>query len=153
MELIEPKAPLFAYGCWGALYKYLNTIQYKKGAWCVPRDSPFAVAGDIVFQLRLYSEVSPHQAGTAYISRAIVIALVTVCSAASGSPLALSTRRAKNDLEQTERRFSTLFEAWTFSLTLRMLSDATRMMPRIRGGLALPLLVIIIYPGFVSVEP
>ena len=30
MELIEPKAPLFAYGCWGALYKYLNTIQYNR---------------------------------------------------------------------------------------------------------------------------
>ena len=27
--LIEPKAPLFACGCWGALYKYLNTIQYN----------------------------------------------------------------------------------------------------------------------------
>ena len=23
------QAPLFAYGCWGALYKYLNTIQYN----------------------------------------------------------------------------------------------------------------------------
>ena len=29
MELIEPKAPLLVHGCWGALYKYLNTIQYK----------------------------------------------------------------------------------------------------------------------------
>jgi len=32
LELIEPEAPLFAYGCWGALYKYLNTIQYKRQA-------------------------------------------------------------------------------------------------------------------------
>ena len=29
LELIEPKGPLFAYGCWGALYKYLNTIKYN----------------------------------------------------------------------------------------------------------------------------
>ena len=29
LELIEPKVPLFAYGCWGVLYKYLNTIQYN----------------------------------------------------------------------------------------------------------------------------
>jgi len=28
LELIEPKAPLFAHGCQGVLYKYLNTIQY-----------------------------------------------------------------------------------------------------------------------------
>ena len=27
LELIEPKAPLFAYDYWGALYKYLNTMQ------------------------------------------------------------------------------------------------------------------------------
>jgi len=27
LELIEPKALLFAHGCCGALYKYLNTIQ------------------------------------------------------------------------------------------------------------------------------
>src|SRR6218665_3516320 len=31
LEQIEPKAPLFAFGCVGALYKYLNTIRYKKG--------------------------------------------------------------------------------------------------------------------------
>jgi len=31
--LIEPKAPLFAYGCWGALYKYFNTIQYNTRAY------------------------------------------------------------------------------------------------------------------------
>jgi len=29
LELIEPKAPLFAHGCWGALYKYLNIIRYN----------------------------------------------------------------------------------------------------------------------------
>src|SRR6218665_2201596 len=28
LELIEPKAPLFAYGCLMPLYKYFNTIQY-----------------------------------------------------------------------------------------------------------------------------
>jgi len=27
LELIEPKTPLFAHGCRGVLYKYLNTIQ------------------------------------------------------------------------------------------------------------------------------
>ena len=29
LELIEPKAPLWAHGCCGAQDKYLNTIQYK----------------------------------------------------------------------------------------------------------------------------
>ena len=27
--LVERKVPLFAHGCWGALYKYLNAIQYN----------------------------------------------------------------------------------------------------------------------------
>ena len=30
LEVIEPQAPLFAYGCWEALYKYLNTIKIQK---------------------------------------------------------------------------------------------------------------------------
>ena len=29
LELIEPKAPLFAHGCGGALYRYLNTVLYN----------------------------------------------------------------------------------------------------------------------------
>jgi len=29
LELIEPKAPLFAHGCWEALYKYSNTVQFS----------------------------------------------------------------------------------------------------------------------------
>jgi len=36
LELIEPKAALFAQGCWGALYKYLNRIEYfhlEKVSW------------------------------------------------------------------------------------------------------------------------
>jgi len=41
LELIESKALLLVHGCWGALYKYLNTIQYrpfwdKRTGWMRP---------------------------------------------------------------------------------------------------------------------
>src|SRR6218665_3516046 len=55
--------------------------------------------------LALSSAVMPHQEGAAYISRAIVVALVTECIASSGRPWALSKRRANSEREQTETRF------------------------------------------------
>src|SRR6218665_2204745 len=54
-----------------------------------------------------FSAVMPHYEETAYISRTIVVALVTECIASSGRPWALSTRMANIEREQTEARFST----------------------------------------------
>jgi len=78
-----------------------------------------------------FSAVIPHHEGAAYISRAIVVALVTECRASSGRLWALSTRRANSEREQTETRFSTRAEASISSLmvTPRMLSLSTLVMP------------------------
>ena|SRR6218665_1155213 len=53
-----------------------------------------------------FSAVIPHHEGTAYISRAILVALVTECRTSSGRPWALSARRANRSREQIARRES-----------------------------------------------
>src|SRR6218665_2031463 len=85
---------------------------------------------------RSFSVVRPHHAGEAYSSRAMVVALVTVWSAAAGRPWALRTLRAYMDWLQEAITLSTWLDARKSSVMVmpRMTIDLPLLIPERGGG-------------------